>query len=51
MRDAFVLSAVRTPISKLRGALRELRPDDLAAVALRAALARAAAADRPHPLP
>ena len=43
MRDAFVLSAVRTPIGKLRGALRELRPDDLAAVALRAALARAGA--------
>jgi 3-oxoadipyl-CoA thiolase len=37
----FVAAAVRTPIGKLRGALRDVRADDLAAVAIRAALDRA----------
>jgi 3-oxoadipyl-CoA thiolase len=41
MARCFVLSAVRTPIGKLRGALRDARPDDLAALVLKTALARA----------
>jgi len=35
MRDAFIVDAVRTPIGKHGGALREVRPDDLAALVLR----------------
>jgi acetyl-CoA acyltransferase len=43
MPDAVIVSAVRTPVGKApRGALRGVRPDDLAALVLRAALARAA---------
>ncbi len=41
MSACFVAAAVRTPIGKLRGALRDVRADDLAAVAIRAALDRA----------
>ena len=33
-RDAFLLEAVRTPIGKRGGALKDVRPDDLAAVVL-----------------
>jgi 3-oxoadipyl-CoA thiolase len=40
MRACFVVDAVRTPIGKLRGALKDVRPDDLAAVPLRALLER-----------
>lgn len=41
MRDAFILSAVRTPIGKAkRGALKNTRPDDLAALVIREAIAR-----------
>ena len=36
MRDAFIVDAVRTPIGRIRGVLKEIRPDDLAAVAIRA---------------
>jgi acetyl-CoA C-acetyltransferase len=36
-----VLSAVRTPVGRYGGALSSVRPDDLAAVALRAAVERA----------
>jgi 3-oxoadipyl-CoA thiolase len=38
---AVVLSAVRTPIGRYGGALAEVRPDDLAAVAIAAAVERA----------
>ncbi len=38
---AVVLSAVRTPIGRYGGALSHLRPDDLAAIAIRAAVERA----------
>ncbi|MFO7571524.1 MAG: acetyl-CoA C-acyltransferase [Gaiellaceae bacterium] len=38
---AVVLSAVRTPIGRYGGALSGVRPDDLAAVAIEAAVARA----------
>jgi acetyl-CoA acyltransferase len=42
MRDALIVAAVRTPVGKApRGALRYTRPDELMAVALRAALDRA----------
>src|SRR5215471_12621912 len=42
MADAFIVSAVRTPIGKApNGVLRFVRPDELAATAIREALARA----------
>jgi acetyl-CoA acyltransferase len=41
MRDAVIVSSVRTAVGKAgRGALRATRPDDLAAIAIRAALDR-----------
>ncbi|MGO9257671.1 MAG: acetyl-CoA C-acyltransferase [Bryobacteraceae bacterium] len=41
MRDAVIVSAVRTAVGKApRGTLRATRPDDLAAVAIRGALAQ-----------
>jgi acetyl-CoA acyltransferase len=41
MRDAVIVSAVRTAVGKAgKGALRQARPDDLAAEAIKAALAR-----------
>src|SRR6185437_4164139 len=39
-RDVFVVDAVRTPIGKHNGALASVRPDDLAAIVLRALVAR-----------
>ena len=41
MTRAVILSAVRTPIGRYGGALSDVRPDDLAAVAVRAAVDRA----------
>ena len=41
MREVVIVSAVRTAIGRLGGALSSLRPDDLAAVAMRAAVERA----------
>jgi 3-oxoadipyl-CoA thiolase len=41
MPRAVILSAVRTPIGRYGGALAGVRPDDLAAVAVRAAVERA----------
>jgi acetyl-CoA C-acetyltransferase len=41
MTRAVILSAVRTPIGRYGGALSEVRPDDLAATAVRAAVDRA----------
>jgi 3-oxoadipyl-CoA thiolase len=40
MSKALIIDAVRTPIGKYRGALKDTRPDDLAAVALKALLQR-----------
>ncbi len=41
MKDAFIVSAVRTPVGKApNGALRSTRPDDLGATAVRGALDR-----------
>ncbi len=46
MPDAFIVAAVRTPVGKApHGALRFTRPDELAATAIRAALARVPAID------
>jgi 3-oxoadipyl-CoA thiolase len=41
MAQAVVLSAVRTPVGRYGGALASIRPDDLAAVAISAAVERA----------
>jgi 3-oxoadipyl-CoA thiolase len=41
MRDALIVSAVRTPVGRAGGAMAWLRPDDLAAVVVRAAVERA----------
>ena len=41
MRDALIVSAVRTPVGRAGGALADVRPDDLAALAVRAAIERA----------
>jgi len=40
MRDALIVSAVRTPVGRAGGALAEVRADDLAAVVVRAAVDR-----------
>ncbi|MFJ7417275.1 thiolase family protein [Streptomyces uncialis] len=40
LREVYVVDAVRTPVGKYGGALSGVRPDDLAAGALRALLAR-----------
>ena len=37
--DVVILAAVRTPIGRIRGALSQVRPDDLAAVTVGAAVA------------
>jgi len=41
MAEAVILSAVRTPVGRYGGALSGLRPDDLAALVVRAAVERA----------
>jgi acetyl-CoA acyltransferase len=44
MAEAFIVSAVRTPVGKApNGALRHARPDELAAIVIREALSRVAA--------
>lgn len=40
MAEAVIVDAVRTPIGRYGGALRDVRPDDLAAVVIRALLER-----------
>ena len=41
MSEAVIVSSVRTPVGKApKGSLRTVRPDDLAATAIRGALAR-----------
>ncbi|NTZ16158.1 acetyl-CoA C-acyltransferase [Paenibacillus sp. JMULE4] len=40
MKEAVIVDAVRTPIGKYKGALKSVRPDDLAAAAIRAILER-----------
>lgn len=41
LNDVVIVSAVRTPIGKIRGTLSAVRPDDLAAVAIKEAINRA----------
>jgi len=41
MNDVVIVSAVRTPIGQVRGALSQVRPDDLAALVIREAIGRA----------
>jgi acetyl-CoA acyltransferase len=46
MADAYIVSAVRTPVGKApNGALRHTRPDEMAAVVIKEALARVPALD------
>jgi acetyl-CoA acyltransferase len=45
MKEALICDAVRTPIGRYAGALSSIRPDDLAALALKALMARNARAD------
>ena len=40
VREAWIVSAVRTPIGRYGGALRSVRPDDLAAIAIRGLIDR-----------
>jgi acetyl-CoA acetyltransferase family protein len=44
-REAFLVGGVRTPFGRYRGALADMRPDDLAALVLRAAIDRASVPD------
>src|SRR5919107_6066030 len=41
MKEALITAAVRTPVGRAGGALADVRPDDLAAVAIRALVERA----------
>lgn len=41
MREVVIVSAVRTPIGRLAGALSEVRPDDMAALVIKEAVRRA----------
>jgi 3-oxoadipyl-CoA thiolase len=45
LTDAYICDAVRTPIGRYAGALKEVRPDDLAAIPLRALKERNASID------
>lgn len=40
LQEAVIVGAARTPVGRIKGALSSIRPDDLAALALRGALAR-----------
>lgn len=44
MTEVVIVSAVRTPIGRLRGALADVRPDDMAGMVIRAAVERAGVA-------
>src|SRR5215207_2972723 len=41
MDEVVIVSAVRTPIGKIRGVLADVRPDDMAALVIREAVQRA----------
>ena len=45
MSEAFICDAVRTPIGRYAGSLAQVRPDDLAAIPIRALMARNAGVD------
>jgi acetyl-CoA acetyltransferase len=40
LREAWIVSAVRTPVGRYGGALAAVRPDDMAATVLRAVVER-----------
>lgn len=40
MREVVIVDAVRTPIGKYKGALKDVRPDDLGATVIRALVER-----------
>src|SRR5688572_13135868 len=40
LKEALIISAVRTPVGRAGGSLSEVRPDDLAAIAVRACMDR-----------
>lgn len=40
MREAVIVEAVRTPVGKRKGALKDIRPDDLAAIVLKEVVSR-----------
>src|ERR1700747_2226224 len=40
VQDAYIVAATRTPVGKARGAMRNVRPDDMLAHVMRAALDR-----------
>ena len=40
MRDVVIVDAVRTPIGRYKGALKNIRPDDLGAIVIKALLDR-----------
>src|SRR5678816_2039915 len=40
-KEAFIVSAARTPVGRAGGALSDVRPDDLAALAVKASIDRA----------
>jgi 3-oxoadipyl-CoA thiolase len=42
LREAWIVDAVRTPVGRYGGALAQVRPDDLAALVIRAVVARSA---------
>lgn len=48
MKTAYVLDILRTPVGKYGGALASMRPDDLAALAIRELLKRNASVDPSH---
>lgn len=39
-RDAVIVDAVRTPVGRYAGALKDVRPDDLAALVIQALVRR-----------
>jgi acetyl-CoA acetyltransferase len=43
-REAVIISAVRTPIGRYSGILKDVRPDDLGAIAIHEAITRAGVA-------
>ena len=46
MQQAFIVDAVRTPVGRIRGALSQVRPDDLGALVIEKLLERNRAVDR-----
>ncbi len=45
IQDAYLVAATRTPVARIRGAFRNVRPDDMLAHVLRSVLAKAPALD------